>query len=77
MLALSRKKGESLFIGDDIEVVVVDVRGDQVRLGINAPRDRVVLRSELLEAIRNANLGAAQAGSFPAGLLKKGGGENN
>ena len=73
MLALSRKKGESLFIGDDIEVVVVDVKGDQVRLGINAPRDLVILRSELVEAIRNANLAAARAGVFPADILKRGG----
>lgn len=73
MLALSRKKGESVFIGDDIEVVVVDVKGDQVRLGINAPRDLVILRSELVEAIRNANLAAAKAGAFPADILKKGG----
>lgn len=73
MLALSRKKGESVFIGDDIEIVVVDVKGDQVRLGINAPRDLVILRSELVEAIRNANLAAAKACAFPADILKKGG----
>lgn len=73
MLALSRKKGESVFIGDDIEIVVVDVKGDQVRLGINAPRDLIILRSELVEAIRNANLAAAKAGAFPANILKKGG----
>ena len=73
MLALSRKKGESVFIGDDIEIVVVDVKGDQVRLGINAPRDLIILRSELVEAIRNANLAAAKAGAFPADILKKGG----
>lgn len=71
MLALSRKKGESVFIGDDIEIVVVDVKGDQVRLGINAPRDLVILRSELVEAIRNANLAAAKAGAFPVDILKR------
>lgn len=79
MLALSRKKGESLFIGDDIEVVVVDVKGDQVRLGINAPRDLVILRAELVDEVRAANRAAAEVahkarpGIFPAGIFKKGG----
>ncbi|QTX31474.1 carbon storage regulator CsrA [Aminithiophilus ramosus] len=71
MLALSRKKGESLLIGDDIEVVVVDVKGDQVRLGIKAPRDYVILRSELVDAVRLANRRAAQVAFVPADLLKK------
>lgn len=71
MLALSRKKGESLLIGDDIEVVVVDVKGDQVRLGIKAPRDYVILRSELVDAVRLANRRAAQIAFVPADLLKR------
>ncbi len=71
MLALSRKKGESLLIGDDIEVVVVDVKGDQVRLGIKAPRDYVILRSELVDAVRLANRRAAQVAFVPADLLKR------
>ena len=51
MLVLSRKKNESIFIGNDIEVVVVEVRGDKVRLGIQAPKEVPVHRQEVYEAI--------------------------
>lgn len=51
MLVLSRKKNESICIGNDIEVVVVEVRGDKVRLGIQAPKDVTVHRREVYEAI--------------------------
>jgi carbon storage regulator len=47
-------------IGDDIEITVVDIRGDKVRLGINAPRDIMVHRKEVYEAIRRENRAAAQ-----------------
>ena len=50
MLILTRRIDESLLIGEDIEVVVLEVRGGQVRLGVQAPRDMKVLRDELLEA---------------------------
>lgn len=52
MLVLSRKKDESIYINGDIRVVVVDVRGDKVQLGIEAPSDVSVFRSEVLEKIR-------------------------
>ena len=52
MLVLSRKKDESIMIGDDIEIVVVDIRGDKVRLGITAPREVSVHRKEVFEAIQ-------------------------
>ena len=52
MLVLSRTKDESIMIGDDIEIVIVDVRGDKVRLGITAPRDISVHRKEVYEAIQ-------------------------
>ncbi len=52
MLVLSRQKDESIIIGDDIEVTIVDVRGDKVRLGINAPRSVSVHRKEIYEAIQ-------------------------
>ena len=52
MLVLSRQKDESIIIGDDVEVVIVDVRGDKVRLGINAPREISVHRKEIYEAIQ-------------------------
>ncbi len=52
MLVLSRQKDESIIIGDDVEVIIVDVRGDKVRLGINAPREIPVHRKEIYEAIQ-------------------------
>ena len=52
MLVLSRQKDESIMIGDNVEVTIVDVRGDKVRLGITAPRDISVHRREVYDAIQ-------------------------
>lgn len=52
MLVLSRQKDESIMIGDDVEITIVDVRGDKVRLGITAPRDIPVHRREIYDAIQ-------------------------
>ena len=52
MLVLSRKKNESIIINDDITIVVVEIRGDKVRLGIEAPKEVPVHRNEVYEAIR-------------------------
>jgi len=52
MLVLSRQKDESIMIGDDVEITIVDVRGDKVRLGINAPRSVTVHRKEIYLAIQ-------------------------
>ena len=52
MLVLSRQKDESIMIGDDVEITIVDVRGDKVRLGINCPRDISVHRKEIYIAIQ-------------------------
>jgi len=52
MLVLSRQKDESIMIGDEVEVTIVDVRGDKVRLGITAPRSIPVHRREVYEAIQ-------------------------
>ncbi len=60
MLVLSRQRDQAIIIGDDIEVSVVDLRGDKVRLGINAPRSVSVHRKEIYEAIRKENQAAAQ-----------------
>ena len=49
MLVLSRMKGQVITIGDNIRITIVEVRGDKVRVGIDAPRDVQVLRAELLE----------------------------
>ncbi len=61
MLTLTRKIGESVCIGDDIKVVVKEIKGKQVRLGIIAPRDVYVCREELYLKIKNANVGAVNA----------------
>ena len=60
MLVLSRQRDETIMIGDDIEVTVVDIRGDKVRLGINAPKEIAVHRKEVYDAIRRENREAAQ-----------------
>jgi carbon storage regulator len=59
MLVLSRQRSETIMIGDDIEVTVVDIRGDKVRLGITAPREVSVHRKEVYDAIRRENRAAA------------------
>ena len=61
MLILSRRAGESVTIGNDIKVRVVSVSGNQVRLGIEAPREVRVLREEILLAIEEENRAAANA----------------
>ena len=52
MLVLSRQRDESIMIGDDVEVIIVDVRGDKVRLGITAPKNIPVHRREIYDAIQ-------------------------
>lgn len=59
MLVLTRKVNQSIVIGNGIEVVVLEVRGEQVRLGIRAPRDVVVHRKEIYEQIQEENEAAA------------------
>lgn len=60
MLVLSRQVDETIMIGDDIEVTVVDIRGDKVRLGITAPKEIAVHRKEVYEAIKRENRDAAR-----------------
>jgi carbon storage regulator len=60
MLVLSRTRDESIIIGDNVVVTVVDVRGDKVKLGIEAPQDVSVHRREVYEAIRRENQQAAK-----------------
>lgn len=55
MLVLSRQRDESIIIGDNIVITIVDIRGDKVRLGIQAPKDITVHRQEIYDAIRNEN----------------------
>jgi carbon storage regulator len=74
MLVLSRQRDETIMIGDDIEVTVVDIRGDKVRLGINAPKEISVHRKEVYDAIRRENRSAAQVKpeDLPGGMGKIG-----
>lgn len=65
MLVLARELHETIVIGDDVEVTIVDIRGDKVRLGITAPRSIPVHRKEVYEELRRKN---AKAGSVQAGL---------
>jgi len=62
MLVLSRQRDESIMIGDNIVVTIVDIRGDKVRLGINAPAEVPVHRQEVYEAIQRENIRAARLG---------------
>jgi carbon storage regulator len=59
MLVLSRHRDEAIMIGDDVEIVIVDIRGDKVRLGVNAPSRVAVHRKEIYESIRQENANAA------------------
>jgi carbon storage regulator len=61
MLVLSRQKDESIIIGDDVEITIVDVRGDKVRLGITAPKNISVHRKEIYEAIQKEKAEKAKA----------------
>ena len=66
MLALSRRKNESLVINKNIEITVLDVKGDQVKLGISAPREVPVYRKEIYLQIQEANKAATQADGIDA-----------
>ena len=61
MLVLTRKTNERIMITDEIEIMIVEVQGDHVKLGINAPRDISVNRKEVYELIKRENIEAAQS----------------
>lgn len=61
MLVLSRQRDESIMIGDDVEITIVDVRGDKVRLGITAPKSIPVHRREIYDAIQREKAQKAEA----------------
>ena len=63
MLILSRKPNESIMIGDQIEISVVDIKGDQVKIGIRAPREVKLFRKEVYLAIQEENRAAARTGT--------------
>jgi carbon storage regulator len=59
MLVLARKHNQSIMIGDDIEIVILEIKGDQVKLGINAPKKIAVHRKEIYEEIQLENIAAS------------------
>ncbi len=63
MLVLTRKKDQSIVINDNIEITVLDIQGDQVRIGINAPRSVSIHRKEVYMEIQQENKAAAQVGN--------------
>jgi carbon storage regulator len=69
MLVLSRRVGESIIVGDDVTVTVLDVRGDVVRIGIQAPRSVAVHREELLRELEAANKESASPGEDAVAAL--------
>lgn len=71
MLVLTRGTNETIMIGDQIEITIVEVRGDKVRVGIRAPAAVPVHRKEVYLAIRQANIEAAQAAPADLGVLSK------
>ena len=71
MLVLSRQRDETIMIGDTIEITVVDIRGDKVRLGITAPKEVAVHRKEVYEAIKRENRQAAQLNNDDLNPLTK------
>lgn len=71
MLVLSRQRDETIMIGDEIEITVVDIRGDKVRLGITAPTRISVHRKEVYEAIKAENEQAARMGDGDLDALSR------
>ncbi len=71
MLVLSRQKNETIMIGDDVQITIVDVRGDKIRIGIVAPASVPVHRKEVYDAIQAENLAASQADTGDLASLGK------
>jgi carbon storage regulator len=68
MLVLARKLNESIMIGDEVEVVVIDIKGDQVKLGIRAPKNVTVHRKEIYQDIKQENIAAISSEFKPDDL---------
>ena len=66
MLALTRKKGEALVINNNIEVTILEIRGDQVKIGISAPKDVPIYRKEVYLQIQEENKESISTNSFDA-----------
>jgi carbon storage regulator len=71
MLVLTRRPGESIIVGQDIVITVIEIKGGQVRIGIDAPRDIQVHREEVYEQVRQENLAAVRHAEAAREALKK------
>ena len=71
MLILSRKRNEKIMIGDDISIMIVDIRGDQVQIGIDAPRSIPVHRHEIYEEIKSTTLRASQSDAVDMEAIRR------
>lgn len=71
MLALSRKENESIIIGNDVEVTVLEIKGDQVKIGIKAPKSVSIYREEIYLQIRKANQESAESVAPPSESLNE------
>lgn len=66
MLALSRKKGEAIIVNNNVEITIIEVKGDQVKLGISAPKSVPIYRKEVYEQIQEANKEAMNSAGVEA-----------
>jgi len=71
MLVLTRKVGESIKINEDVKITVIDVKGKNIRLGIEAPRETKIYREEVFLRIREENKSAASSQKFDLGKVSK------
>ncbi|MFS0783687.1 carbon storage regulator CsrA [Bacillus sp. 1P06AnD] len=71
MLVLTRKAGESIIIGDDIEIIVLESKGDQIKIGIKAPKEVEIHRKEVFESIQNENKAAISGNNQLLAILKQ------
>lgn len=70
MLALSRKLGESIVIGKDIKVSILEIKGDQIKIGIDAPKNVTIYREEIFKQIEEENKEAMKQGNAKESLSK-------
>lgn len=70
MLALARRTGESIVIGDNVEITILEIKGDQVKVGISAPKSLPIYRKELYRQIQEANREAANLSAAPEAVKK-------